>query len=274
MNRSTLAGAALCLAGFAASSNADPLWPLDDKFNISLGVFFLDTDTTVRLDGEGGRIGTEVNFERDLGLKAGDRFRIDGYWRFFDRHKLRFLYFNSSAGNSRTISREIDFGDTTFPLNVNIRSDLDVEIIELAYEYSFLKRDNLELAGTIGLHNLSVEAGLHADASSNGGLGGIDLEEAADGDGPLPVLGLRGVWALNDHFYFDAQAQFFAIEIDKYDGSLQDYKISFNWQPFEHFGIGIGYNDFSTNVDVDDEYFNGKLRFDYNGPLLFLTGAF
>ena len=274
MNRSTLAGAALCLACFATSASADPLWPLDDKFNISLGVFFLDTDTTVRLDGDAGRVGTEVNFERDLGLKAGDRFRIDGYWRFFERHKLRFMYFDSTADHSRTISRQIDFGDTTFPLNVNVRTSFDVEIIELAYEYSFLKRDNLELAGTIGLHNLSVEAGLHADASSNGGLGGVDLAETADGDGPLPVIGLRGVWALSDHFYFDAQAQFFAIEIDNYDGSLQDYKLSFNWQPFEHFGIGVGYNHFSTDVDVDDQYFNGKLRFDYDGPLLFLTGAF
>ncbi|HMN43319.1 MAG TPA: hypothetical protein PKE27_02030 [Povalibacter sp.] len=274
MNRSTLAGTALCLAGFASAGHADPLWPLDDKFNVSLGVFFLDTETTMRLDGDAGRVGTEVNFGRELGLKSGDRFRIDGYWRFFDRHKLRFMYFDSKEGNTRTINRDIEFGDTTFPLNVEVRTDIKVEIFELAYEYSFLKRDNLELSGTIGLHNLSVKAGLHADASSNAGLGGLDLEEAADGDGPLPVVGLRGLWALNDHFYFDAQVQFFAVKFDNYDGNLQDYKLSFNWQPFEHFGVGLGYNDFSTRLDVDEEHFNGKLRFNYDGPLLFVTGAF
>ncbi len=274
MNRSTLLLSSLGLIACHGAVHADPLWPVNQKFNISLGVFFLDTDTTIRLDGDGGRIGNEVNFEKDLGLKADDRFRIDGYWRFFDRHKLRFMYFDSSSSNERNIEREIEFGDTTFPLNVNVRASLKVEIFELAYEYSFLKRDNFELAGTLGLHNLSVRGRLHADASSNAGLGGVDLEESADGDGPLPVVGLRGTWAFSDKFYIDGHAQFFALKFDQYDGNLQDYKISFNWQPLRHFGVGVGYNAFSTHVDVDDDYFNGKLRFDYDGPLLFITGAF
>jgi hypothetical protein len=274
MNRSILLLSSFGLLACHGAAHADPLWPLDQKFNLSLGIFFLDTDTTVRLDGDAGRVGTEVNFERDLGLDTGDRFRIDGYWRFADRHKLRFLYFDSSSSNERSISRTIEFGDTTYPLNVNVRASFDVEIIELAYEYSFMKRDNFEVAGTIGLHNLSVAAGLHADASSNGSLGGVDLEETADGDGPLPVIGLRGIWALNDRFYFDAHAQFFALEFDQYDGNLQDYKVSFNWQPFRNFGVGIGYNAFSTHVDVDAEHFNGKLRFEYDGPLAFIVGAF
>ncbi|HEY6641908.1 hypothetical protein [Povalibacter sp.] len=274
MNRFAQLLASLCLIACHGIAHADPLWPINQKLNISLGVFFLDTDTTVRLDGEAGSTGSEVNFERDLGVSTSDRFRIDGYWRFFDRHKLRFMYFDNSSSNERTIDRDIEYGDTTFPLNANVRVDLDVEIIELAYEYSFLKRDTYEVAGTIGLHNLSITAGLRADASSNAGLGGIDLKETADGNGPLPVIGLRGTWALNDQFYVDAQAQYFAIKIDQYDGSLQDYKISLNWQPFRNFGVGVGYNTFSTHVDVDADRFNGKLRFEYDGPLAFIIGAF
>ncbi len=266
--------AALAIFMVSLPAVADPLWPLDRKFEANLGIFFLDTDTTVRLDASNRDVGTEVNLEDDLGLDKQDRFRIDGYWRFLPRHKLRFLYFDSSSASERSIQKEIEFGGETFPFEANVRVDFDVTIMELAYEYSFLKRDNLELAGTIGLHNLSVKAGLSAAAASNVGFGGIDREAKADGDGPLPVIGLRGVWALSDHFYFDAQAQFFALEFDEYDGSLQDYKLSFNWFPLKNLGVGVGYNQFTTKLDVDKTNFLGTLRLEYGGPLLFVTGAF
>ncbi|MBB6095185.1 hypothetical protein HNQ60_004075 [Povalibacter uvarum] len=270
--------ASLCIASsmllLSSVASADPLWPLDRKFEANLGVFFLDTDTTIRLDANNQDLGTQVNLEDELGLDSQDRFRIDGYWRFLDRHKLRFMYFDSSSSSSRNIEREIEFGDETFPLNAFVKVSFDVTIFELAYEYSFMKRDNFELSGTIGLHNLSIGARLLAEASSNQGAGGIDRDAKADGDGPLPVIGFRGVWALSDHFYFDAQAQFFALEFDEYDGDLQDYKISFTWMPIRNFGVGVGYNKFTTSLDVDKEHFNGTLRFEYGGPLLFITGAF
>lgn len=274
MKMSSLAIAILAFAGFTPAARTEPLWPVDQTFNVSLGVFFLDTDTTVRLDGESGRVGTEVNFEDDLGLTSQDRFRIDGYWRFFERHKLRFMYFDSSSSSSRSIDEEIDFGDTTFPIDIEVRGDLDTQILEVAYEYSFLKRDTYEVSGTIGLHNLRVEARLRATGSGGGGTGGVELSERANGDGPLPVIGLRGIWALSNHFYFDAQAQFFAVEIDDYDGSLEDYKLTFTWQPLRNLGVGIGYNSFVSRLDVNRTGFNGKLRFEYGGPMLFVTGAF
>ena len=266
--------AALFLAlGGAATAHADSLSPLDRTFGIDLGVFFMDTDTTVRLDGSSGQ-GTEVNFEDDLGLESSDRFRIDGYWRFADRHKVRFMYFDASSDSSRTITEEIIYGDTVYPVNATVTGELETTITEIAYEYAFMRRDNFELAGTIGLHNLSIKAKLHAEASSSGGSGGIDLDRTADGDGPLPVIGLRGIWAISKHFYFDGQVQFFAVEIDEYDGRLEDYKFNFVWQPFQHFGVGLGYNSFVTRLEVDRKAFDGTLRWKYGGPLVFVTGAF
>ena len=253
---------------------ADSLWPMDRTFEANLGVFFLDTKTDVRLDATHTDRGTEVNLEDELGLDNRDRFRIDGYWRFLPRHKLRFMYFESNSDSSRRIEEQIEFGDQTFPLDAMVRLDFGVQIFEVAYEYSFLKRDNFELAGTIGLHNMSMKAGLLAAASSNIGFGGIDREATADKDGPLPVLGFRGLWAFGDHFYLDAQAQFFALEFDEYDGNLQDYKVSFNWLPMENLGVGIGYNRFTTRLDIERRSFLGTLRFEYGGPLLFFTGTF
>jgi hypothetical protein len=137
-----------------------------------------------------------------------------------------------------------------------------------------MRRDSFELSASIGLHNLEVSSILTAGASSNLGAGGIDVSASAEADGPLPVIGLHGVWAFSDHFYLDAQAQFFTLELDEYDGSLQDYKVSFVWQPTKYVGVGLGYNDFVTRLRVDASRFTGRLRFGYGGPLAFITVGF
>lgn len=256
------------------TANADDLDPISQKFHFDLGVFLLNTDTTVRVDGSGGTLGSNIDLKRDFGFDHQDRFRVDGYWRFFNRHKLRFMYFDSSVTSDRTLGRDIHFGDVTFPIAAAAHASNDTQILELAYEYSLYKSSNLEFAGTLGLHNLRIDTKLSATTSS--ALGGTtrNLQASAEGNGPLPVIGVRAIWALSNQFYFDGVAQFFAAKVDEYDGNLQDYKLDAIWQPFKNFGVGLGYNQFVSNLDVSKDRFNGKLKFKYGGPLLFATVAF
>src|SRR5262245_45383523 len=72
---------------------------LTEPFYVGLGSFILNSDTKIRLDGEGQR-GTNLNWEDTFGIGDDTRFRIDAYWRFGDRHKVRALWFNSSRSNS------------------------------------------------------------------------------------------------------------------------------------------------------------------------------
>jgi hypothetical protein len=266
------------LAGTAllgtTAAHADRLLPLEQKFNLSAGVFVLDTDTRIRVDGENAEIGTDVNLDDEFGFGDQNRLRVDGYWRFFDRHKVRFMYFGSRSEESRSISEEIDFRGETFPVNATVRAEFKTQIFELAYEYSFMRRDSFELAGTFGLHNLEVTTSLSGEATSTVGAGGIDVSRTAKGNGPLPVIGIRTLWAFSDHWYMDFQAQYFGLQFDEYDGHLQDLKLTFVWQPTKYFGVGVGYNDFSTKLDVDGARFDGSLRFGYGGPLAFLSVGF
>ncbi len=252
---------------------ADDRGPLDQDFQLSLGMFFLDFDSSVRLDGQGGR-GTDIDWESEFDLPDHDRFRVDGFWRFAKRHKVRLMYFENNRSATRTLTRDIDFGDTTFPVSLEVDARMDTRIIELAYEYAFLKRDNLELAGSFGIHNVRVEAGLRADLVTPGGGGTNEVEEVAEGDGPLPVLGVHFLWNIGHNFYFEGLAQFFFAEVDNYDGSLEDYKISVTWMPLKNVGIGVGYNQFVTRLDVDKSSFTGRLRVEYGGPMAFLTVGF
>jgi hypothetical protein len=252
---------------------ADDRGPIDQDFQMSLGVYFMSFDTQVRLDGQVTQTGTDVNWENEFGLKDADRFRVDAQWRFARRHKLRLMYFENNRSHSTVLTRDINFGDTTFPVSLEVGARLDTRIIELAYEYAFLRRENLELSGSFGIHNLRVEAGLGGKLSTPGGVTGA-LKKVATGDGPLPVLGLHFLWNMGGHFYFDGLGQFFFAEIDNYKGHLEDFKAGVTWFPVRNVGIGVGYNKLVTRLDINKSSFNGRLKLQYGGPQAYFTVGF
>ncbi len=268
--RYCLPSAAVLLAAVAPAAHADPGNPLNDRFNFQLGGFLLSTETTLRVDG-GLRTGTEINSERDLGLKDSDRFRLDGYWRIAPKHKIRVMYFDTKNEADKTLTRDIVFDGTTYTANLDVHSKVETTVAELAYEYTFLKRDTYDLSGSFGIHNLKFSTSLTGELNGTPIAG---LSNTAQANGPLPVVGLHGVWRFHDQFYIDAMAQFFKISYDVYDGSVTDLTASAVWQFSRHWGVGAGWNNFITKVDVSGDKFDGSLRWRYGGARIFLTASF
>jgi len=264
--------AVLGLSPLAAGAEDAPNL-LTNPFYVALGTYIVDTDTEVTLNGSTNQ-GSSVDWENTFGSGDVTRFRFDGQWRFADRHKARFMWFDSSRDNTRTLEEDIDWGDETFPVNVRTRAEFSFSVYELAYEYAFLRRENYEVSGSFGLHYTELDLELSAKAESSGGVLERDIKESGSVGAPLPVIGLRGLWALPYDFWIDAQAQYFALSIDEYDGSLTDLRLMVSWQPKTWLGIGIGYNQFTVDVDVEKNSFDGSLDWTYEGPMLFLSGSF
>ncbi len=250
--------------------------PIGQDVQLSLGAFFLTSGSEVRLDGEAGA-GTRIDWENEFHVDDRDQFRIDAFWRFADRHKVRLMYFENDRRKNIVLSRDIHFGDHVFPVDLDVATFFNMRVVELAYEYAFLQRDNLELSASIGIHNTKVEAGLRGTLSTTEGGGAVelvDVKEVGSADGPLPVLGLRVLWGMGHDFYFDGIAQYFVASIDAYDGHVEDYKVGITWYPLRHAGVGLGYNRFVTRLDVEKSSFSGALKIQYDGPLAYLTVGF
>jgi hypothetical protein len=264
--------ATLALCPLAAFAEEAPNL-LEDSFYLGLGTYIVDTDTEVSLNGDAGE-GSKVDWEQTFGSGDVTRFRFDGQWRFADRHKARFMWFNSSRENSRTIDEDINWGDETFPVNARVRAEFSFDVYELAYEYAFLRRDNYEVSGSFGFHYTELELTLSAKAETSGGTLDTDISESGNVGAPLPVFGLRGTWALPYNFWIDASGQYFALSIDEYDGSLTDLRVALMWQPKTWLGLGIGYDRFAVDVDVEKDRFDGSLDWTYEGPMIFYSASF
>jgi hypothetical protein len=254
-----------------AATRDSPL--LDDPFMVSLGTFLLTTKTRVSIDGTAGNSGTVIDTKKDLGFKDADRFRLDATWRFAPNHKIRAMYFGISQSNTQTLDRDITVGDTVYPVNIEVTAKNSTTVYELAYEYSFLRRDNYEVTASAGLHAIDFGFSLRGVGTVNGQTGQASTETASV-TAPLPVFGLRGLWEIAPNWYLDAQAQYFALKIDNIDGKITDLRAGVTYMIGRHWGLGAGYNRFVTTVGVDKNAFDGELKWNYSGAQVFVTASF
>jgi hypothetical protein len=266
----------LASSAIASAQEGNPGNPLEATLILDVGWFFMSTDTRVRVDGESSaEVGTDIDFDDTFGIGDFDRFRVEGLWRISKRHSLRAMYFENNRSAHRDISRDVNFGGETFPVGASVAARSELTIIQVSYDYAFLRRENYELAGGIGLHMLDMGLSLDATVTSTGGSASGTIVEDATTTAPLPVVGLRGIWRLPHDFYISAQAQYLYLEFDPYSGSLLDVKASLVWQATPRVGIGVGYNDFRFRFDIDDEGdFNGRLRWNYGGAIAFASVMF
>jgi hypothetical protein len=279
MRRVAAAIAACSMLGIAHAAEESPASdrnPLESKFIVDVGYFFLSTDMRVRVDGETtNEVGSDIDYDDTFGIGDFDRFRVDGLWRMAPRHLLRAMYFENNRHAIRSIDREVNFGDETFPVGATVDARSDLTVAQLSYEYAFLQAQNYELAAGIGVHYVDVGLSLGATLSAAGNQASRRADANASTAAPLPVLGLRWMWRLPNNFYVAAQMQYFYLELDPYKGSLTDLKATVVWQATDHVGIGLGYNDFGFRFDVSSRRdFDGRLRWNYGGAMAFATFRF
>jgi hypothetical protein len=246
----------LLLSG-AALAQADDHF--DHRFSITAAGYWPDVDTTIRVNGNGGRIGTSLDLESDLGLKERDTLFAGGMtWNLARRHSLDLLYFELRRDGTRNIDETINFRDQTFPLQTSVHSLFETDVLRLSYGYAFIMDDRQQLMGQFGVHYTKVKAEFDSFSGS--------IRAEADTDVPLPVIGIAYQRRLGQHFAFDVTAQIFRLEIEDIKGSLDNAAINFHWAPWQHCSMFVGYNYYSMDVDARQEHWNGSFNFSYHGP--------
>ena len=275
---SLLAAGAAGSALAQSSSGAQGM--LDDRWVLNAGAFVFGSSLKANLNGQSST-NPEVNFDDTFG-KADDatRVRADLLWRITPKHHLRFMYFDNSVTRSKELAEDVLWGDYTFGKGSRADLKTDFKVYELAYEYAFMRSPTYELAGTVGVHYMDLAVQLSGTAILTGPgcaappCTATATTKSSSLPAPLPVIGLRGGWVVAPDWYIDAQGQFFKIKVGEYDGYWSDLRVGATWMFSRHFGLGLGYNRFLTNVDVSKTDFNGRLKFGYSGLQAYLTGTF
>lgn len=265
---------AVLLAFSQANAAGDSPW---ETFGANLGVFVSSTDTNFRI---GAGIGISIDAEEALNLDATNTvFRADALWRFTDnkRHRLDFTWFSLSRDATRQIGQDFTIEDKdgnliTIEAGSTVESNFDMDIYELAYSYSFFQDDRVDLAVGIGLFIMPLDFGIRSS-------GVVEEEGSARFTAPLPALGLRMDVALTPKWYLRTGSQVFYLEYDNFSGSLLEFKVAVEYNPWKHVGMGLGFDVLNVKLEADGEDwpsidFKGNVDFAYSGLQLYLRYFF
>lgn len=95
--------------------------------------------------------------------------------------------------------------------------------------------------------------------------------ESADITAPLPLLGLRGEYAVTHRVTLRGAMQWFVYETDEVNGRLTDFYVGADYGVGKRrrMAVGIAYDRVSMNIGANDDGFNGRLDWGYDGLLLY-----
>ena len=266
-SRHTLAYLFVALLITSMSTSQALAAPDDDKkFGIDLGVFLTDRESQVNLDGPNGN--AVIDLEPELGLEATDNVgRLDGFYRFAKKHKINFSVFDLSRTAKATIEEEFEWNDEVWEIDTDIRTDFDLRIYKAAYVYDFLSRDRGSLGVSGGFYVSDITFKLAATD--------FDRSGKEDLTAPLPVIGLRGAYALSDRWTLRGSAEVFAYKVDDVGGNLYDVYVGADYRFAEHFAAGLAVNGVEIDIDATSKRdVTVEYEWRYSGVLLYLRFDF
>jgi hypothetical protein len=259
---------------------------INDPFRIYLGAFWPSVSSKININGELQPPGPPISIEDQLGVKDSAETVWGGLeWRLSRRNTLALETFslNRDGGVSGTFSPPIQVGDT-FIEGGAIATSFDSTVTRLTYGFSVKRseRSDLQLMG--GLHIADLSVGLQlsgnvcdttTDPIMPPGCPAMSTGVAGESvTAPLPHFGVSYAYAFSPTLALRLKALAFAIEINSIDGKILEGDLDLTWQPTRHFGAGIGFRYFNTNVKSSGSDLNGEFDHEYVGPTLYLQASF
>lgn len=239
---------------------------LQDRWTFHLGVYSPKVNTTFRLNGTGGQLGTEVNAEEDLGLRErNDMPAFLASVRLGERWKLEFEYLSLERENAHTLSRTINWGDNTYTIGGTVNSSFNTDIYRLSIGYSFVKDAQKEFGAVLGLHATDILARINAAA--------VGAEEG-DVLAPLPTIGFYGAYAPTPRWLVSGRVDVFSLKYEEFDGRLINTTLGVDYRFWRNLGVGAAWRYIDYDLSVTASRLNGAVDYRFSGPLLYLVSSF
>ena len=235
------------------------------RFKVSAGGFFPVNNTVVKVEGNNGNIGTEIDLENDLGFSKSTASFLGTFdWRISKRSRLGFEYFVLDRTATKTLQRDINFGDHTYPVDGRVQGTFNVQIARIAYGYAILSKPKYQAGLLIGAHVLFADLGLRLEANTQS----LEYRDSFDFTAPLPDVGIWGEFVLGKRWGLYANVNYLAIKIDETDGRIISYNLSVLYNVVQNFSLTAGYTGLNFRIDTIQDRLNGFLKWGYNGPTI------
>jgi hypothetical protein len=182
---------------------------LPDRFMLRLAGYPIENASTIiRLNTTNHPSGTYVDFSDTLGGNSSATVaRVDGRYRFNDRHGIEFAWYDVKFTGSQVLAQDITWGGQVLPASTQADSELEYTVYKLNYQYSLYHDKKVELGGLAGFHVMRPSANITAI-----GIGQLGKSTTTK---PLPVIGLFCGLFVQPAFFHILQLPVFFIKIQQ-----------------------------------------------------------
>jgi hypothetical protein len=275
MHRITLvfrAAAMLLIALSARAESADALHPyLTDKFYLEAGAFFPRIDLTGRVDGSGGEDNPNFDFEDQFGASNDENLgTFDFAWRFYPKWSMHLQHFETGRSGTAVLDRDVQFGDATFEAGSQVSAASDISITRFFVGREFSKKEHVRYGFGGGLHRLGIGMSLSGNIVVNGQPLANETRSAGT-TAPLPDIGGWYYWSPAPKWVLGGRLDWLAASSGEYGGSLLDFAAGADYQFSKHFGVGVKYQQFKLDLDVDKTDWHGNVEVSFSGAFVFLS---
>jgi hypothetical protein len=242
--------------------------PINDRFAVRVLYYYPTVDNILRYDSSGGVAGTIIDVEDMLGHRSTvHQGTIDMMFRIGERHRIHADFYQLRRTGDEVITGQIRFGDDVYDANDRLVSEMELRKMGLAYTYSVLKREKIEIGVGLGLHLLQLDGRASVPARF--------ISEQLDTAGPFAALAGHATWRVTRRFSVNVSGQYLDLNPDEVRGAFRGFHGDVQYRGWRNLAIGLGYTYSGYLVDsTDPDFFAGYYRLEYAGPEAFFRVSF
>lgn len=244
---------------------------LTEKFFVDVGVYFPDRQFAIRVNSTIAGPVEPIELKGDFGARKSDElFSLNFGWRFGQNWQLEGQYFEASGSKRAALEEDVEWGDIVFLAGSGVKAGQDFSLFRTFFARRFESGDEHEFGVGVGVHWLQFGAFIEGNIMTSAG----DSEfrrESVSAVAPLPNIGAWYMHSLSPKWALRARVDWFGASFDDYDGTLTNASVGVNYQVFKNAGLGLSYNAFNLDVDVDKNNWRGNAKTSYEGLYAYLS---
>ena len=272
-------GFALCWQGQAWAERR--IAPFDDKVILRVGNMWSNHDTSLQLSGDRGLgIGVDLEDTFNLDEQISNVFQFSVLGRFKQRHRVGLQYYSFNRDSESKLQTDWQGDDISVEAGAQVESELNIRITDISYQYSFVRDDKHELAGSFGLFWMDLDIDLRFSGQiMRENEENSEFLEGSEGvsaglSAPLPVLGLNYTYAATSRWLTSVSFQYFSLRTNLVSGALVKVSVDTRYYFWDRFEVGGGLTMFDLAATVDSGDLKGRVDWSFWGPQLFLGWRF
>lgn len=225
---------------------------------IHLGVAHTTNFGNVRLNSENGQ-GTKISLRNDLDFPTTTISpRVNVIFNYGNFHNLAFDMYSANRRETEVITKDIKYGNATFPAGSEIKTTLRLTYASLCYSNFFFDNGRGRIAALAGVAGIFYRLNIKSTTIA-------DLSEKKSIFVPLPTIGLNGSVYLTRNLFLRGMIKYSAWWSKNYNCNVIEFIPYFEYYIFKNFGLGMRYNfGYTSFKNLPDKKFNGSIENSFN----------